>query len=70
MDSTQVASNIRVMGRLQLLVEVLRVYRMLTKEDRDNTPDCPIFDMPQYVYHLGTRHGEHLQRIVSATPAG
>jgi hypothetical protein len=35
MDSTQIASNIRVMGRLQLLVEVLqRVYRMLTKEDQ------------------------------------
>ena len=35
MDSTQIASNIRVMGRLQLLVEVLqRVYRMLTVEDQ------------------------------------
>jgi hypothetical protein len=35
MDSTQVASNIREMCRLQLLVEVLqRVYRMLNEEDQ------------------------------------
>ncbi|MBA3073790.1 MAG: hypothetical protein FP831_09355, partial [Anaerolineae bacterium] len=40
MDSTQIASNIRTMGRLQLLVEVLqRVYRMLTKEDQKHYAD-------------------------------
>ena len=34
-DSTQIASNIREMGRLQLLVEVLqRVHRMLSEEER------------------------------------
>jgi hypothetical protein len=40
MDSTQIASNIRSMSRLQLLVEVLqRVYRMLTA-DRTRTSTC------------------------------
>ncbi len=35
MDSTLIASNIRVMGQLQLLVEVLqRVNRMLSEEDQ------------------------------------
>jgi hypothetical protein len=37
MDSTQIASNIREMSRLQLLVEALqRVYRMLSDEDQDH----------------------------------
>jgi hypothetical protein len=37
MDSTQIASNIREMSRLQLLVEVLqRVHRMHSEEDRDH----------------------------------
>ena len=41
MDSTQVASNIRTMGRLQLLVEVLqRVHRMLTRRTRFIIPKC------------------------------
>jgi len=36
MDSTQIASNICGMGRLQLLVEVIqRVHRMLSKEDQE-----------------------------------
>jgi hypothetical protein len=36
MDSTLVASNIRRMGRVQLLVEVLqRVQRMLNKSDQE-----------------------------------
>jgi hypothetical protein len=35
MDSTQIASNIRQMGRIQLLVTVIqRVHRMLSEEDR------------------------------------
>jgi hypothetical protein len=69
MDSTQIASNIRVMGRLQLLVEVLqRVYRMLTKEDQDHYAEefAPYIrgHAGQYVYHLkGQDTSEHLQKI-------
>ncbi len=69
MDSTQIASNIRVMGRLQLLVEVLqRVYRMLTVEDQGHyAEDFARFiqgHAGQYVYHLkGQDTSEHLQRI-------
>lgn len=69
MDSTQVASNIRVMGRLQLLVEVLqRVYRMLTKEDQGQYTEefRPYLQghAGQYVYHLkGEDTSEHLQKI-------
>ena len=69
MDSTQVASNIRVMGRLQLLVEVLqRVYRMLTKEDQGQYAEAfsPYIQghAGQYVYHIkGQATSEHLQRI-------
>jgi len=50
MDSTQVASNIRRIGRVQLLVEVLqRVQRMLNESDQvryaaDLRPTCK--DMP------------------------
>ncbi len=50
MDSTQVASNIRRIGRVQLLVEVLqRVQRMLNESDQeryagDFAPTCR--DMP------------------------
>lgn len=40
MDSTQVASNIRQMGRVQLLVEVLqRVQRMLSEADQERYAD-------------------------------
>ncbi|MBA3072530.1 MAG: transposase, partial [Anaerolineae bacterium] len=62
-------SNIRTMGRLQLLVEVLqRVYRMLTKEDQKHYADefAPYIrgHAGQYVYHLkGQDTSEHLQKI-------
>jgi len=69
MDSTQIASNIRTMGRLQLLVEVLqRVYRMLTKEEQGHYAEefAPYIQghAGQYVYHIkGQDTGEHLQKI-------
>jgi len=69
MDSTQIASNIRTMGRLQLLVEVLqRVYRMLTKEDQGQYAEefRPYIQghAGQYVYHIkGQDTSEHLQKI-------
>ena len=69
MDSTQIASNIRMVGRLQLLVEVLqRVYRMLTEKDQEvyAEPFAPFTrgHAGQYVYHLkGQETDEHLQRI-------
>jgi hypothetical protein len=69
MDSTQIASNIRTMGRLQLLVEVLqRVYRMLTKEDQDRYAEefAPYIQghAGQYVYRIkGQDTNEHLQKI-------
>jgi hypothetical protein len=69
MDSTQIASNIRVMGRLQLLVEVLqRVYRMLTKEDQGQYAEdfAPYIQghAGQYVYHIkGQDTSEHLHKI-------
>jgi len=73
MDSTQIASNIRVMGRLQLLVEVLqRVYWMLTKEDQDYYGEefAPYIQghAGQYVYHIkGQDTNEHLQKIGELT---
>jgi hypothetical protein len=69
MDSTQIASNIRTMGRLQLLVEVLqRVYRLLTKEDQKHYAEefAPYIQghAGQYVYHIkGQDTSEHLQKI-------
>ena len=69
MDSTQVASNIREVGRLQLLVEVLqRVYRMFTGEDQSHYAEAfaPYIQghAGQYVYHIkGQDTSEHLQRI-------
>jgi len=69
MDSTQIASNIRMVGRLQLLVEVLqRVYRMLTEKDQEvyAEPFAPFTrgHAGQYVYRLkGQDTDEHLQRI-------
>ena len=69
MDSTQIASNIREVGRLQLLVEVLqRVYRLLTEADQDHYVEvfAPYIQghAGQYVYHLkGQDTSEHLQRI-------
>ena len=69
MDSTQIASNIRTMSRLQLLVEVLqRVYRMLTEEDQGHYAEvfAPYIQghAGQYVYHIkGEDTREHLQKI-------
>jgi hypothetical protein len=69
MDSTQIASNIREMGRLQLLVEVLqRVNRMLTEEDQRRYEDAFATYLKghagQYVYHLkGEDVSEHLEKI-------
>ncbi len=69
MDSTQIASNIRTMSRLQLLVEVLqRVHRMLTEEDQGHYAEvfAPYIQghAGQYVYHLkGQDTREHLQKI-------
>jgi hypothetical protein len=69
MDSTQIASNIRTMSRLQLLVEVLqRVHRMLTEGDQVHYVEvfAPFIQghAGQYVYHLkGQDTGVHLQKI-------
>ena len=57
MDSTMLASNIRQMGRVQLLVTVLqRVHRMLSKADRQHYADllAPYLKghAGQYVYRL------------------
>lgn len=69
MDSSQIASNIRRMSRLQLLVEVLqRVHRMLNESDQALYADAfaPYLkgSSGQYVYHLrGEEVGPHLQCI-------
>jgi hypothetical protein len=69
MDSTQIASNIREMSRLQLLVAVLqRVQRMLKEGDQKGYGEVftPFIEghAGQYVYHLkGQDTGEHLQKI-------
>jgi hypothetical protein len=69
MDSTMVASNIRRMGRVQLLVEVLqRVQRMLNESDQEHyTADFAPYvqgHAGQYVYHMKTDETDtHLQRI-------
>jgi hypothetical protein len=69
MDSTMVASNIRRMGRVQLLVEVLqRVQRMLNENDQERyTADFAPYvqgHAGQYVYHMKTDETDtHLQRI-------
>jgi hypothetical protein len=69
MDSTQVGSNIRRIGRVQLLVEVLqRVQRMLNKSDQERyTADFAPYvqgHAGQYVYHMKTEETDaHLQRI-------
>jgi hypothetical protein len=69
MDSTQIASNIRQMTRLQLLVEVLqRVHRMLNEADQARYAEqfAPYVQgsSGQYAYHLrGTETGSHLQAI-------
>jgi len=69
MDSTMVASNIRRMGRVQLLVEVLqRTQRMLNENDQERyTADFAPYvqgHAGQYVYHMKTDETDtHLQRI-------
>lgn len=69
MDSTQIASNIREMTRLQLLVEVLqRVHRMLNVVDKSRYEEAfsPYLkgSSGQYVYHIKPGEGdEHLQAI-------
>lgn len=69
MDSTQVASNIRRMTRLQLLVEVLqRVHRMLSPLDQARYREAfaPYLkgSSGQYVYHIRSEETDsHLQQI-------
>jgi hypothetical protein len=69
MDSTLVASNIRRMGRVQLLVEVLqRVQRILNLSDQEHyAADFASYlqgHAGQYVYHMKIDEtGAHLQRI-------
>lgn len=69
MDSTMIASNIRKMTRLQLLVEVLqRVHRMLDETDQQRYAEAfePYLkgSSGQYIYHLkGEDVTEHFQRI-------
>jgi hypothetical protein len=69
MDSTQVGSNIRRIGRVQLLVEMLqRVQRMLNKSDQERYTAgfAPYVQghAGQYVYHMKTEETDaHLQRI-------
>jgi len=83
MDSTQLASNIRQMGRVQLLVEVLqRVHRMLSATDQERYVElfAPYIKghAGQYIYHMkneevGThlqRIGEDMARLLSALKAG
>ena len=69
MDSTLVASNIRQMGRVQLLVEVLqRVQRMLNEADQEGYAQAfaPYLKghAGQYVYRMKSEEtGGHLQQI-------
>lgn len=69
MDSTQIASNICQMSRVQLLVEVLqRVHRMLAEADQACYAEvlAPYLkgSSGQYIYHLkGQETATHLQAI-------
>ena len=69
MDSTLIASNIREMSRLQLLVEVLqRVHRMLAEPDQQRYAEefAPYLkgSSGQYIYHIkGEDTQAHLQQI-------
>jgi len=69
MDSTQVASNIRQMSRLQLLVEVAqRVWRMLDPTDQARYEDkfgpYRKGTSGQYVYHIEPGEGQsHLEAV-------
>ena len=64
MDSTQIASNIMDMSRLQLLVEAIqRLYRILSKEDKDNYSDVfgPYLKghSGHYAYHVKGKEETH-----------
>jgi len=69
MDSFQIASNIRQMGRVQLLVEVLqRTHRMLNEADQEHFAEdfAPYLKghAGHYVYRMkGEEVSPHLQRI-------
>ncbi len=69
MDSTLIASNIREMSRLQLLVEVLqRTHRIFKEVEQEQYADdfAPYLkgSSGQYIYHIkGEKSGEHLRRI-------
>lgn len=69
MDSVQVSSNIRQIGRVQLLVEVLqRINRILSEDDRGRYAEAftPYLKghAGHYVYRMkGEEVGPHLQRI-------
>jgi hypothetical protein len=69
MDSFQIASNIRQMGRAQLLVEVLqRTHRMLNEADQEHfAEDFAAYlkgHAGHYVYRMkGEEVSPHLQRI-------
>ena len=69
MDSTQVASNIREVTRLQLLVEVLqRTHRMLSEVDQSQYAEAfaPYLKRSsgQYTYRIKSEeYDEHLQRV-------
>ena len=69
MDSTFVASNIRKMGRLQLLVEVIqRVYRILNESDQEKYVEAfgPYLKghAGQYVYRVkGQDSSKHIRQI-------
>lgn len=68
-DSKQIASNIRQMSRLQLLVEVLqRVYRMLTAADKLGYHEAfkPYIKEKsgRYIYRLkGEQHQPHIEQV-------
>lgn len=69
MDSFQIGSNIRQMGRIQLLVEVLqRVHRMLDETDQSRYAEdfAPYLKghAGHYVYRMKNEEaGSHLERI-------
>ena len=69
MDSTQIASNIRQMGRMQLLVTVIqRVQRMLSEHEQAHYAEdfAPYVQghAGQYVYRMKREEtDDHLQRI-------
>jgi hypothetical protein len=69
MDSTQIGSHIREMGRLQLLVEVLqRVHRSLNADDQAHYREAFAAYLQgqagQYVYRLRREeNAKHIQRI-------